>query len=238
MRPQLALKIDVDTFVGLRDGAPTLARLLDSRGLRGSFFVSCGPDHSGRAIRRVFRRGFLAKMLRTNAPSFYGWRTILYGTLLPGPQIARSFPDLLRRLADSGHEVGVHGYDHVYWHDRLDGLSPTATAEEFLRGLAVYRTSSEPTHVRSPHRAGSAPRRASRPSMRPGSSTTATRANRAVPARRRRTAVRHAGDSHHVADLDEVYGLEARRRGSSPTSSYGSSSRASTSTPFTPKPRA
>lgn len=139
MRPQLALKIDIDTFVGLRDGAPTLARLLEARGLRASFFVSCGPDHSGRAIRRVFRPGFLAKMRRTNAPSLYGWRTILYGTLLPGPQIARSFPDLLRRLAADGHEVGVHGYDHVYWHDRLDGLSAQATAAEFRRGLAVYR---------------------------------------------------------------------------------------------------
>ena len=51
----------------------------------------------------------------------YGWRTLLYGTLLPGPQIARSFPEHLRALAAAGHEVGVHGYDHVYWHDRLAG---------------------------------------------------------------------------------------------------------------------
>ena len=107
MTPRVALKIDIDTYVGLRDGVPTLARLLEARGLRASFFVSCGPDHSGRAIRRVFRPGFLAKMLRTNAPSFYGWRTILYGTLLPGPQIARSFPDLLRGLVDSLHRLMI-----------------------------------------------------------------------------------------------------------------------------------
>jgi hypothetical protein len=53
-----------------------------------------GPDNSGRAIRRMFtRRGFAAKMLKSNAVRLYGLRTALYGTLLPAPQIARSFPE-------------------------------------------------------------------------------------------------------------------------------------------------
>lgn len=138
MTPQLALKVDVDTYVGMRDGVPALQRALDARGIPASVYVSCGPDHSGRALRRVFKPGFLAKMLRTNAPGMYGWRTLLYGTLLPGPPIARSFPQHLRALADAGHEVGVHGYDHVYWHDRLNGLDAAATAAELRRGLEVF----------------------------------------------------------------------------------------------------
>ncbi len=73
--PQLVLKVDVDTYVGMRDGVPALQRALDARGLLASVYVSCGPDHSGRALRRVFKPGFLAKMLRTNAPGMYGWRT-------------------------------------------------------------------------------------------------------------------------------------------------------------------
>ena len=135
---QLALKVDVDTYVGMRDGVPALQRALDARGIPASVYVSCGPDHSGRALRRLLKPGFLAKMLRTNAPGMYGWRTLLYGTLLPGPQIARSFPDHLRALAAAGHEVGVHGYDHVYWHDRLNGLGAEETAAELRRGLAVF----------------------------------------------------------------------------------------------------
>ena len=135
---QIALKVDVDTYVGLRDGIPALAAALERRGLRASFFVSMGPDHSGRAIRRVLKPGFLRKMMRTKAPSMYGWRTILYGTLLPGPQIAASFPQHLRALARVGHEVGVHGYDHVYWHDRLADLGEAAVRAEFERGLRVY----------------------------------------------------------------------------------------------------
>ncbi len=136
--PQLAIKVDIDTHVGMRDGVPRLADALARRGVQASFYVSCGPDHSGRAIRRIFKPGFLAKMLRTNAPGLYGWRTMLYGTLLPGPQIARAFPGHLRDLAAAGHEVGVHGYDHVYWHDKLAQLSYAAVAAELRRGLETF----------------------------------------------------------------------------------------------------
>ena len=134
---QLALKVDVCTHAGLKHGVPALMRLFDEFKLRASFFVTGGPDHSGRAIRRLLRPGFLAKMRRTGAVSMYGWRTVLYGTLLPGPQTARAFPATLRALAANGHEVGVHGYDHVYWQDRLPRLSMTAVQAEIERGRAA-----------------------------------------------------------------------------------------------------
>src|SRR5262249_17869480 len=74
----------------------------------------------------------------TNAVGTYGWRTLLYGTLLPGPRIAGSFPDTLRALVAAGHEVGVHGYDHVYWQDRLPTLSAAAIRAEVERACAAY----------------------------------------------------------------------------------------------------
>lgn len=135
----MAIKVDVCTRAGLQHGVPALMRLFDAFQLRASFFVACGPDHSGRAIRRVLRPGFLAKMRRTNAVTMYGWRTVLYGTLLPGPQIARAFPGTLRSLVDAGHEVGMHGFDHVYWQDRLPRLSAAALDAEIERGRAAFR---------------------------------------------------------------------------------------------------
>ena len=134
----LALKVDVCTHAGMRDGVPALMRLFDELRIRASFFVSLGPDHSGRAIRRIFRPGFLDKMRRTNAVGTYGWRTVLYGTLLPGPQIARSFPQTLRALVRDGHEVGMHGYDHVYWQDHLPKLSATAVSAELGRARTAF----------------------------------------------------------------------------------------------------
>ncbi len=120
--PRLVLKIDVDTKVGLTDGVPRLMELLTLLGVRASFFVAMGPDHSGRALKRLLRPGFLRKQLRSGAAAAYGPRTMLYGILLPGPIIARSAPGLLGRLMSAGFEVGLHGWDHVFWHDRLRGL--------------------------------------------------------------------------------------------------------------------
>lgn len=134
----LAVKVDVCTYAGMRDGVPALMRLFDEFAIRASLFVALGPDHSGRAIRRIFRPGFFDKMMRTNAVGTYGWRTLLYGTLLPGPQIARSFPDTMRALVRDGHEVGMHGYDHVYWQDRLPALSPVAVRAELARARAAF----------------------------------------------------------------------------------------------------
>ena len=67
-RPTIALKVDVDTYVGTRDGVPHLLEILERFGIKATFYFSMGPDNSGKAIRRIFtRKGFLKKMLRTRA---------------------------------------------------------------------------------------------------------------------------------------------------------------------------
>ncbi len=136
---RLALKVDVDTLVGFQEGVPALLRVLEAREVPASFFVAMGPDHSGRAIRRLFtHKGFLQKMLRTGAPRLYGFKTMLYGTVLPGPPIARSAPHLLQKITAAGHELGLHGYDHVLWQDRLHGLTAAAVAAEIHRAQQVF----------------------------------------------------------------------------------------------------
>ncbi len=134
MAGRLGLKIDVDTLDGLREGVPALARILGERRIRGSFFVALGPDNSGRAVFRIFKqRGFLEKMLRIRAPAVYGLKTMLYGTLLAAPVIAAAAADILPRLAEAGHEVGLHGYDHVRWHDRLWQMTAADVQREVQR---------------------------------------------------------------------------------------------------------
>jgi peptidoglycan/xylan/chitin deacetylase (PgdA/CDA1 family) len=116
---KLALKVDVDTLDGTRTGVPELLRVFDRHRLRATFLFSLGPDHTGRAVRRIFRPGFFSKVRRTSVVSHYGWRTLLYGTLLPGPDIGRRAGDVMRSVAAAGHEVGVHTYDHVVWQDHV-----------------------------------------------------------------------------------------------------------------------
>jgi|SRR5579862_2836400 len=115
----VALKIDVDTYRGTREGVPRLAGLLEQLGVRATFLFSLGPDHTGRAIRRVFRRGFLRKVQRTSVLEHYGLKTLLYGVLLPGPRIGRRCRAQMQAIAERGNEVGVHTWDHVRWQDTV-----------------------------------------------------------------------------------------------------------------------
>jgi undecaprenyl phosphate-alpha-L-ara4FN deformylase len=135
---RIGLKVDVDTLRGTLEGVPALLRLLERHGLRATFLFSLGPDHTGRALRRVFRRGFLRKVFRTSVTSHYGLRTLLYGTLLPGPHIGRRGRAVLRSVAAAGHEVGIHCYDHVRWQDTVARRDARWTRAELERAMEAF----------------------------------------------------------------------------------------------------
>ncbi|MGC2519043.1 MAG: polysaccharide deacetylase family protein [Burkholderiales bacterium] len=127
---KLALKIDVDTYRGTREGVSRLVELLQQHGAGATFLFSLGPDHTGRAIKRVFRRGFMKKVSRTSVLGHYGLKTLLYGTLLPGPDISRRCAGLMRRVRDAGFEVGIHTWDHVKWQDGVAGADAAWTERQ------------------------------------------------------------------------------------------------------------
>ncbi len=137
---RVAIRVDVDTHTGMRDGVPLLLECFDRLGVRASFFVAMGPDNSGRAIGRLFtRKGFARKMARTNALKTYGLRTILSGTLLPSRRVGSGFPGFLRCAEAGGHECGIHGWDHVFWHDRIERMSEGEVLGELSRAVEAFR---------------------------------------------------------------------------------------------------
>ena len=148
-RATVGLRVDVDTRRGLDEGVPRLLELFRRLGVRASFFVTMGPDHSGRAIRRALRPSFLAKMWRTNPFKLYGLRTLLSGTLAPARLVGAGAPAMLRQIADEGHEVAPHGWDHVGWQDRIHRLDHVAiradldlAARSFLAAVGVAPSAS------------------------------------------------------------------------------------------------
>jgi peptidoglycan/xylan/chitin deacetylase (PgdA/CDA1 family) len=77
---------------------------------------------------------------RTSVLKHYGLKTLLYGVLLPGPDIGRSAGAEMRRVHDAGFEVGLHTYDHVRWQDYVAKATPAWTRAEFERGLQAFET--------------------------------------------------------------------------------------------------
>ena len=137
-RLHIGLKVDVDTLRGTRQGVPRLAALLQRHGVDATFYFSVGPDNTGRAVRRVFRKGFAQKVARTSVLKHYGLKTLLYGVLLPGPDIGRAAGAEMRAVHDAGFEVGLHTYDHVHWQDYVANATAAWTRVQFERGIEAF----------------------------------------------------------------------------------------------------
>jgi peptidoglycan/xylan/chitin deacetylase (PgdA/CDA1 family) len=119
LAPLLVLKIDVDTYRGTREGVPNLVRMLRAHGAHATFLFSLGPDHTGWALRRALRPGFFQKVSRTSVVEHYGLKTLMYGTLLPGPDIGAKAAAEIMAVECGGFECGIHTWDHVLWQDNV-----------------------------------------------------------------------------------------------------------------------
>jgi len=136
---QVVLKVDVDTYLGTIHGVPALLELFERFNVKASFLFSVGPDNTGRAIRRVFRKGFLQKVGRTSVVSHYGFRTLMNGVLKPGPHIGKRAGFVMRQVAAAGHEVGIHCYDHVRWQDFVSARDLNWTRLEMEKALEAFK---------------------------------------------------------------------------------------------------
>jgi undecaprenyl phosphate-alpha-L-ara4FN deformylase len=135
----LAIKIDVDTDRGTAIGVNNLLKLFDKLHIPATFLFSLGPDNTGRAIKRIFRPGFLKKVGRSSVVSTYGIRTLLNGTLLPAPHIGRRNEKIIYAAHTAGHEVGIHCYDHIHWQDGLAYMTQAEVAAEFKKAQDEFQ---------------------------------------------------------------------------------------------------
>jgi peptidoglycan/xylan/chitin deacetylase (PgdA/CDA1 family) len=62
---------------------------------------------------------------------------------------AERWPELVRRMADEGHQLGNHGY----WHRKLHRRSPAYVRDDLTRGTDEIERASgvRPRHFRAPH---------------------------------------------------------------------------------------
>lgn len=121
---RIALKIDVDTHRGALVGVPRLVELLRTHEAGATFFFALGPDHTGRALGSAWQRGRIGH---------YGIKTMMYGTLLPGPDIGRDCRDIVIGTRDAGFEAGMRAWNTTRWCKRIGRATADWTEGEMTR---------------------------------------------------------------------------------------------------------
>ena len=135
---RIGLKVDVATLRGTREGVPALVELFRRHGVGATFLFTLGPDRTGRALGRALKPGYAGKSRGSGAVEHYGVATLMYGTLLPAPDIARRAGDAMRLARDEGFETGVLAHDHARWLADAATADAAWTAEEMRRACERY----------------------------------------------------------------------------------------------------
>lgn len=134
---RIGLRIDVDTLRGTQIGVPNLLSTLEKHSIKGTFYFTVGPDNMGRHLFRLLKPTFFWKMLRSNAPGLYGWDILLRGTFGPGPVIGERAAQIIRDVAQAGHEIGFHAWDHHQWQMKLDRMDKESMNSWFRKGIEL-----------------------------------------------------------------------------------------------------
>jgi len=105
---RVALRVEVNSLRGLRQGVPNLMRLFSEYQVRASFFFPLGHDYAGRSPLGTWRE---RRRL--------GLSALAYGTLMPAPSLGTEAGDLMASARANGHEVGLFGLSPQHWAHRL-----------------------------------------------------------------------------------------------------------------------
>ena len=131
--------MDVNTLRGTQLGVPRIVEVLKRHRAGATFLFTLGPDHTGRAIRRILRRRLSGGSKPVSVLQQYGIATLFYGTLLPGPDIGRKCADTLRSVRDAGFETGIHAWDHVRWEKGASIANAAWTGNEMERAVERFQ---------------------------------------------------------------------------------------------------
>jgi len=128
----VAIRIDVDSA---RDIAllPELLDLFKRRGVNGTFFVAAGPDRLAlNLFKHLAHPRSYAQFIKSR-PLRYGGHCL--NGIVRSPKVEAASPEILQRVREEGHELGLHGYDHFTWVSKLSTMNEVSVKKLICTGI-------------------------------------------------------------------------------------------------------
>ena len=123
------LRVDVDTFEGLKKGIPKVLEISKKHEIPISVYLSLGKYETG---RNLFRKIQKKERIMSNIPPWKrnSFKSLLRGIILPAKNIGNKETKFLQRIdEDSDSEIHPHGYNHVRWSSNFPNLSKDKTRD-------------------------------------------------------------------------------------------------------------
>ena len=120
------LRVDVESSKGIKEGLPKLLDLLKKHKIKASFYLSMGGESN--MIDIIKYRG---KMNYSAERSIKVWSLFdkIRMVLLPRDFVKENI-NILRRILEEGHELGVHGWKHREWTRGLGKINVENTVKK------------------------------------------------------------------------------------------------------------
>ena len=134
------LRVDVDTFEGLKKGIPRIVALAEKYEIPLTIYLSLGKYATG---RNIFRKVRNREKVEFRIPPWKrnDFKSLLRGIILPVGKIRSKEKSYLQTLEEEEKlEIHPHGYNHVNWSAKFHKLSNEETKKSINNIIAEYES--------------------------------------------------------------------------------------------------
>ncbi len=136
----LSIRVDLCTMSDFSDGLSNILDILADFGIKATFFTAMGPDNLGQVgITRLFSKKFIKQVYCLNPIKTYGFANLMNGLIKKGPILSITYRNRLERILAEGHEIGIHGYNHVKWSNYCMRMGQLEIREEINKAVTIFR---------------------------------------------------------------------------------------------------
>lgn len=131
MEKTFTLRVDLESYRGIKEGLPRLLDLLKKYNLKASFYLVMGGESN---IFEILRHR--KKLVSSDERKIRIWtlkdkiRMILFPI-----DFVKANKKILKRILDEGHELGIHGWKHRAW---TRGLNEINIEKHLLKSIKKY----------------------------------------------------------------------------------------------------